>query len=303
MARAVPLLQASAEYLAEKGPPVWSPGWFCTVEGFFRSQVIPYFGGDRAVHSIGPTDVAGFRGAQIRRLTWRGGRKLSPSSVNRTMWALAAFGRWCLERGYHLSNPWKIPPLPEPSGPVPEVSEEAISRVILALPSRWRPVVELARETGLRKAELGRLRWDDIDLAGRRLEVVSSHARGLTKSRKPRTVPLSRRAVAVLEALPRRLDGLVFGPVGDPRRAFRKAARAAGLPRVWLHLFRHAAASALARRGASNADLLAFGGWSSSRMVDRYTHTTHKRLLELVDGGPAGQTRRRVKGKAPGEGA
>ena len=54
------------------------------------------------------------------------------------------------------------------------------------------------------------------------------------KGRKQRDSPLSRRALAVLESLPRRSDGYVFGPVGDPRRAFKTAARIAmteGMPK------------------------------------------------------------------------
>ena len=215
-------------------------------------------------------------------------------------WALAAFGEWCVERRYHTSNPWSVASLPESQLPVPVVEEEQLARVLLALPARWRPVVELARETGLRKAEMSRLRWTDYDEGERILWVVSAHGRGLTKSRKTRPVPVSRRAAEVLKAIPRRLDGMVFGAVGDPRRAFRTAARAAGVERLWMHLFRHLAASGMAARGASTADLVSFGGWSSSRMADRYTHTHHRRLLAVLDG-PEGDTTQAPKKKAPGE--
>jgi integrase len=106
-----------------------------------------------------------------------------------------------------------------------------------------------------------------------------------------RSVPLSPRALEILKALeaPRRADGLVWGRIPDGRRAFRTAAKAAGLERLWLHLFRHLFASRLAERGAGRADLRDAGGWSSSRMADRYTHTRMERLRELVEGS-AGRT-------------
>jgi integrase len=199
---------------------------------------------------------------------------------------LAAFGKWCVARRYHLINPWSLKSLPETQMPVPSVDPGQLLAVIIALPARWRPVVEFAIETGLRKGELGRLRWGDVDLSERLAWVVSSHARGLTKARKTRPCSLSRRAVVLLESMPRRKDGFVFGPIGDPRRAFKTAARKAGLERVWMHLFRHVAASSVDARGGSRGDLVAFGGWSGSRMADRYSKSSHKRILAILDASP-----------------
>jgi integrase len=245
----------------------------------FRTQIVPWFG-ERPVSAITDADAAKFRAAQLQRKV-RGGGPVSPSTVNRTMWMLAAFGEWCRERRYHLENPWKATSLPETQTPPPAVDDATLARVLMALSARWRPVVEFAAETGMRKGELGRLRWEDV--AGDVAWVVSSHKRGLTKARKTRPVPLSRRALAVLDALTRRKDGLVFGPVGDPRKAFARAAVAAGLGRVWMHLFRHAAASRAAEAGASVAELQLLGGWSSARMAERYTHARLERLRDLLD--------------------
>jgi integrase len=290
VARPISLLEATAEYLVEHEPPIWSQGWYTAAEGMVRNQVIPHFGEGRIVSTLASEDATRFRAAQLQRKK-RGGAAVSPSTVNRTMWMLCAFGAWCIERRYHLSNPWaSVESLPETQAPIPTLEGAQLARVLVALPSRWRPVVEFALETGLRKSELSRLARRDLDAAERRAWVVSSHARGLTKSRKTRSVPLSRRALEILDGLPKRSDGLVFGPVGDPRRAFARAAKAAGLERVWLHLFRHLAASSAAARGFSTADLVAFGGWSGSRMADRYTHTHHRRMLALLDGGEAGGT-------------
>ena len=297
------LLEAAAEYLEEQ-EPLFAPKWWQTVEGFFRLQVLPFFGEERMVSSIGPGDIARFRAAQMQRRRISRRKKplrpgelepeqplISPSTVNRVFWAMAAFGEWCVERRYATANPWSVESLPESQLPVPAVEEEQLARVLLSLSARWRPVVELAGETGLRKSELSRLRWSDYDEAERTLWVVSAHGRGLTKSRKTRPVPVSRRAGEVLKAIPRRLDGMIFGAVGDPRRAFRKAAKAAGLERVWMHLFRHVAASSFAARGATPADLVAFGGWSGSRMVDKYVRTHHRRMLAVLDGPEKGHDR------------
>jgi integrase len=298
VARPVILDVATAEYVAER-EPTWSKGWRDVVEGFFRHRVLPHFGAERTVASITRADVERFRAGEIGRPK-RGGGFVSDATVNRMMAALAAFGEWCTVEGrqYHTSNPWAgHAPLAEDELPVPDLEADQVERVLAALEQPggkleahgrrryrypWRAIVEFARETGLRKSELSRARRDDIRDGV--LFVASSRARGRTKSRKMRAVPLSRRAREILEALPRRADGLIFGRIGDPRAAFRTAAKAAGLERLWMHLWRHLFASRLAERGAGRHELRDAGGWSSSRMPDRYTHARMERLRELVEG-------------------
>ena len=60
-----------------------------------------------------------------------------------------------------------------------------------------------------------------------------------------------------------------------------------------MHLFRHAAASRAAEAGASVAEIQLLGGWSSSRMAERYTHARLDRLRGLLN-------RREPEGAEPG---
>lgn len=289
VARPVSLLAATAEYLAEREPE-WSAKWWGTVEGFIRLRVLPHFGEERTVASIAREDVARFRVSEIGR-PGKHGKPISSATVNRLMWALGAFGVWALERKYHLENPWAgHENLPEDALPPPTVDAEQLAAILDAVEADpqvrfpWRALFAFAHETGLRKGELGRLSWTDVDRDERRAWVVSSHARGHNKGRRLRSIALSATAMAILDApWVRRADGRVFGPVPDPRRAFARAAKHAGLERVWLHLMRHTAATRVGRAGASLADLMGFGGWASMRMAQRYTHTDHRRQLELVD--------------------
>jgi integrase len=298
VARPATLLVATAEYISEREPE-WSSGWHVTVDGFVANRVLPHFGEGRLVSTITRADVARFRSGEIGRPRLRGGKPVSDATVNRLMAALAAFGEWCLVEGrhYHTTNPWaKHDALAEDELPIPEVEEALVQRILAALDQPddlpqhgrrryrypWRAIVEFARETGLRKGELARLRREDV--RGDTLYVVSSRARGRTKSRRLRPLPLSSRAQALVAGLPKREDGFLFGPIGDPRAAFQTAARAVGLDRIWMHLWRHLFASRIAERGAGRHELTAAGGWSSSRMADRYTHARMDRLRALVEG-------------------
>ena len=300
VARSISLLEATAEYLVEREGEL-AAKWYATVEAFIRNEVLPAFGGDLVVSSIDATAVAKFRTAQKgrpdRRFKVRPGeepRLVSPATVNRLMWAMAAFGGWCVERKYHLTNPWRTDSYTESDYPVPDVAAGQRAQLLLALPGDLRALVEFAYETGLRRGEIERLRWEDVNLEERLAQIVSVQARGFNKGRKTRPCSLSRRAVELLSARlpkpPRKAAGPVWGRIGDRRRAFATAARAAGLPRAWLHLFRHLGATEVGRSGAAVADLMAFGGWSAVRMVQRYTRASHERMLGVLDRRDQGST-------------
>lgn len=308
----VMLRDAAGEYLAAKEKK-WSrgdQGWYVAVEGYFALRVIPHFGGDRIVSTITRAEVEDFRDAQIGTLV-RGGTPVSNATVNRIMAALSAFGNWCLVAGreYHTVNPWaKHEALREDKRPPPRLDAEQIEAVLAALDGGrarfklWRSVFELARETGLRKGELGRLRWEDVDLESRVAAVTSTREHGFSKSGEGRPVLLSPRAAEILAALPQRPDGYVFGPIPDPRKAFARGAKASGVERVWLHLFRHVWASETAEAGATGPELQALGGWSDARMVGRYTHARAQRLRDLADARRPGDTVATLAGVPKGTG-
>lgn len=293
VARPISLLDSISEYLVAKEPH-WAVGWYKTVDGFVRNQVLPAFGAETFLHQISRVQVEDFRTKQMVRDT-RWGKRVAPATVNRLMAALATFGQWASnpERGYALTNPFqKHPPLPEGQKPLPVPTPEELTAYLQALPELSRPlktryrirdIVTFAVDTGLRKSEIGRIRWEDVDLRSRTLRTVSYRTVGMTKSKRPRPVALPMRAVEILKRTPKRPDGFVFGPVGDFRTSLRKAGEKAGLGHVWFHLSRHFGATRVSQHDASMPDLMAWGGWSSARMVQRYAHSDHRRMLTLVD--------------------
>jgi integrase len=296
VAQRIELIKAVAEYIDQR-EPFWSKGWQATVEGVFRNEVIPHFGEQAVLADITRPMVEAFRAAQINRVTHHKKRKRSvgPGTVNRLMAALAAFGQWASdpERGYLLSNPFaKHKPLPEDEKVPPKLEPSEVDAFLSALPEMQRKeertyhvrtIMTVAVDTGLRKSELARLRWEDVDLDARRLWVVSSWSRGLNKAKKTREQALTTRAVRVLRDLPKRLDGFVFGPLGDFRHSIRSAAKKAGVGHLWFHAARHIGATRAGVAGATLPELMAWGGWSSPRMVRKYAHADHRRLLALAD--------------------
>lgn len=109
-----------------------------------------------------------------------------------------------------LANPVKAirkPKLPRGRDRRLQPGEEAKLMDYCDKHDNWclKAAIQLAIETAMRRGELTQLKWSDINLQTRLLYLAD------TKNGESRTVPLSTRAVATLEALPKNSDGLVLG--------------------------------------------------------------------------------------------
>lgn len=130
-----------------------------------------------------------------------------------------------------------------------------------------KPFVILALETAMRRGELLSLRWEHVDLVQRTAHLPE------TKNGKGRTVPLSGRAVATLEALPRSIGGAVFPVSLDAlKHAWTRARDRAELHHFHFHDLRHEATSRLAEAGWNVLELAAVTGHQDLQMLKRYTN-------------------------------
>ncbi len=144
----------------------------------------------------------------------------------------------------------------------------------------------IAAYTGLRLGELLALRWEDVDVAGRRLVVhraVSAGIEGPTKSWQARFIPLADPAADALQRLvarghyTQRNDYVFCSRLGRRldasavRRRFKRARDAAGLRPLRFHALRHAAGSLVARH-ADARFVQGFLGHSRITTTERYMH-------------------------------
>jgi integrase len=136
---------------------------------------------------------------------------------------------------------------------------------------------ELNKETATREKKSVGLQWSDIDLKKRTAHLPK------TKNGEARTVPLSSRAVAVLESLPRSLDGRVFGTTYEAiHQSFVRACRRAGIEGLRFHDARHEATSRLFEKGFNPMEVSAITGHKTLQMLKRYTHLRAEDLAKRM---------------------
>lgn len=140
--------------------------------------------------------------------------------------------------------------------------------------------------TGERESAIRGLRWCDVHLSFRALQLPAQKRKG------PRVRPIPEPAIRVLEEQRARHPGeLVFpgrrghvAPVSyaTVHRLWNAALESIGVEPCGFHVARHTVASLLADAGATNAELMELLGWASPQIPARYTRVRPERLRALV---------------------
>jgi integrase len=136
------------------------------------------------------------------------------------------------------------------------------------------PLITWAIETAMRRGEIAAMRWDHLDRKARVLLIPE------TKTGTPRRVPLSTAALAVLDSLPRRIDGRVWGMRPDSiSQAFERVCKLANIEGLTFHDLRHEATSRLFEKGLNPMEVAAITGHKTLQMLKRYTHLRAEDLV------------------------
>lgn len=254
------------------------------VELAHRRYLAPKFGKLR-INEITPQGIEAYF-TELRK-------RLAPATVDRL--------RLVMNRSYRLAQGWNLPgaelnPVVAVTRPRYDnkrtclLSAAEVERLLFACQKSanpvLKPIVQLLLATAARKRELLNARLEHIDFA--RAEWLIP----MTKNGRPRRVPLSKAAMAVINDLPR-YEGCPWllpnpatrKPFDNIKRAWRTACVAAGLPDLHLHDMRHAAIGAMINNGV---DLYVAGkvaGHLRPESTARYAYVADKTLAAAVEAG------------------
>jgi integrase len=189
------------------------------------------------------------------------------------------------EWGINMTNPVPfVKKPPSPQGRNRTLTNDELDRLFKACTPRVKngniwvlPIVKFALASAMRRGEILGLHWHEVNFQKRTAYIP------LTKNGTSRTVPLSSEALAILNSLPRSLDGRVF-PINGPNLSlhFEKARTKAELDDVHFHDLRHMAITRMAEKLPNLIELSAVSGHKSLAMLKRYYHPNPEQLAEKL---------------------
>lgn len=196
-------------------------------------------------------------------------KKISNNTANHIITYIKSFVNFGVERNYISQSPienlkkFKVEKKP------PRFLSKSEIKEILEESGELRPIVCTAIYTGMRKSELFRLRWEDVDIKKGTITVVKS------KSNKFRVIPIHTKLKPVFK---NKSSGLCFDTF-NIRRSFDKLCKGKNIG--W-HTFRHTFASHLVMNGVDIATVSKLLGHASISTTQIYSHLSDSHIKESI---------------------
>jgi integrase len=216
-------------------------------------------------------------------------RFVSPATVNRELACLKHMLTKAVEWEMMEANPAKkVRLFVENNKRMRYLTEEEIHGLYQNASGDLKPIIMTALLTGMRRNEILRLRWEDIDFDHRIIFVRN------TKNNEMREIPMSHMLTVVLKSFGFSSPYVFVRKDGRPyisiRTAFESALRRAGISDFRFHDLRHTFASHLIMGGVDLMTVKELLGHKTIDMTLRYAHLSpdHKRhaveTLRFFDG-------------------
>lgn len=229
-------------------------------------------------------------------MTGRRGEGKSPATVNRELSFLKSVLYAAEYDGLIASNPIRgrrVKKLEEANSREKiilgmNLNDDALRRLVDSAAPHFKPILKLALITGMRRGEILKMRWTDVDFRLGTIRVPQENS----KTKRERRVPIDAVIVEALDSIERKGEYVfVNGWTGDRRHdvdeAFRAACERAEIPSgrkagLVFHDLRHLAAYRLVKvTDVVTASKIL--GHASIQMTMRYVHPTEKDKREAVE--------------------
>ena len=139
------------------------------------------------------------------------------------------------------------------------------------------PIIEFAIETGMRRSEILKLRWCDIDLVNGFASLYD------TKNGEDTRVPLTIRCIEVLQKVPQTDEQVFTISATRLRLAWNRARKKAGISDLRFHDLRHEAVSKFFEMGMSVPEVALISGHKDVRQLFRYTHLNPNNVFKKYE--------------------
>lgn len=226
-------------------------------------------GKDRMIADLTNADMLDYRAARVAE-------GLQPNGVNRDFTYLAAALKWAQTmHGKQIpALAWKQIRAKEPPHRIRYLSRDEYARLLQQCSPELAMIVKVAVATGLRKSNILKLDWREVDLSSGTITVT-------VKGDKKHSVKMAPALRAAFSTMPTRV-----GPVLNTtnfRKQWEAAKTRAGLIDFRFHDLRHTAATWMRMGGADLADICEALGHSDVSVTMRYAHVEPEHHVTAFD--------------------
>jgi len=226
----------------------------------------------RSLYDLKSSDVAFFRDSRLKTV--------SPTTVNKELNTLhlvidTARRDWSIS----ISNPVKLIKRPKNNRARDRRLEAGELEKIISLTESeiLKSVVLFALETAMRRGEIAKAKWNHLKLDKQVLSIPE------TKTGEPRAIPLSKKAIEILQDIKKDTDYIFNISSGSISQAFRRACTRGDIVDLNFHDLRHEATSRLFEKGLNPMQVSVITGHKSFEMLKRYTHLKAEDLVKLLN--------------------
>ena len=235
--------------------------------------------GDRPIRDIDSHAIDGY-------LARRRDEGLSRASSNRYLAALKVIFKKAAEWGYLVVNPADlVKMMPEQQKKPNPYLDDELEQLLSCLQPRHRQIAEVYLQTGMRRGELMKLMWKDVDFGSRLITVRDP------KNNSDRVIPMSELVREILWDM-RHRDGeahsslVVLGSLANIRQVLTRAMERAGIAEDRrdrpLHRLRDTFGTKLAEKGVPADRIQKLMGHRDIAMTLRYVETREQGLRDAI---------------------
>lgn len=265
-----------ADLFLEKYSKPKKRSWKSADRVFIRN--LKAFFGDIKLMKITPLMIEDYKMKRLENGTGRReGEKVCNSTINRELQCLRKLFNKAIDWGYAQVNPVEKVDFLSEKGSIRKrvLSEGEEMRLVAVAPLYLKHVIIVALHTGMRKGEVLKLKWENVDFEAQEITIVE------TKDDEDRVVPMNPLLFSLLSTL-KAQDGKGEYVFSNPqtgkryieiKRAFTSACEKACIKDFHFHDLRHTYASRLVRNGADLNTVKELLGHSSITTTQRYLHS------------------------------
>ena len=228
--------------------------------------------GSYTLDTLTPQVLSQYRDERLRTLTG--------SSVKRELGFIQRAINYAIkDLGIRLAegNPISLIRMPKENPPREKIpSDTELDMILGTVSPNMIPLIEFAIETCMRRSELLRVKWADVDFDRRVLLIP------ISKNGRSRRIPLTTKAVCILKGLNESDAGPFQFHPDSVSTAFSRACKRVQVDGIVFHSLRHLGITRLFNRGLSIMEVSSISGHLDVRMLRRYTHIQPEDLLDKV---------------------